>query len=316
MTNTELINIYETTYKEEFDKHFEMVNTLSEQARDKKYALQFGLGIMTLMLAFRNSFEIEKEIMQAFEHHFKLGGSVADTIRSIPDIIERHKKVAKEWHDTHKNEVSVEWKKFLGIIPYGIKQFHLKPSIRMGSTFEDMTTETEIASELGRQRAMIDLVNQLNAKYFELGGLEEFKASGASPIPLDTLVNLKTALSNNDLELFFKIVQSIFASMSYDMKIAEGFFQSHIHLLLTLLDTKILSELETNKGRIDSVVETENYIHIIEFKQNDSSIAIEQIRKKEYYQRFFTTKKKIILVGVAVDTSERNIIDWQMQTYK
>ena len=96
MTNTELINIYETTYKEEFDKHFEMVNTLSEQARDKKYALQFGLGIMTLMLAFRNSFEIEKEIMQAFEHHFKLGGSVADTIRSIPDIIERHKKVAKE----------------------------------------------------------------------------------------------------------------------------------------------------------------------------------------------------------------------------
>lgn len=316
MTDSELINIYEIAYKEEFDKHFQMANTFYNNARDKKYATQIGLGIVGLLFVFRNSSEIEKEITQTYEHHFKLGGSVADTIRSIPSIIERHKTKAKEWHETHMNEVSVQFKKFLGIIPYGKPKLTLKPSIRMGSPFENLKSEKEVAEELGRQRAIIDLVNQLKSKYIEVGGLEEFKASDASPIPVDTLINLKTALSNNDLEVFFKIVQSIFATMSYDMKIAEGFFQSHVHLLLTLLDIKILSELETNKGRIDSVLESENYIHIIEFKQNDSSIAIEQIKKKEYYQRFFTTKKKLILVGVAVDARERNIIDWQMQTYK
>lgn len=270
---------------------------------------------MTLMLTFRKSSEIENDIIQTFEHHFKLGGSVADTIHSIPKIIEKHKAISKDWRETHKNEVSVEWKKLFGFIPYGVKQFHVKSSIRIGSSFEEMTNLTEISSELGKQRAMIDLVNELKVKYIELGGLEEFKAE-ISPIPLDTMINLKTALLNNNLEIFFKIVQSIFATMSYDMKITEGFFHSNIHLLLTLLDIKILSELETNKGRIDSVVETENYIHIIEFKQNNSSVAIEQIKNKEYYQRFFTTKKKIILVGVAVDATERNIIDWQMQTYK
>jgi hypothetical protein len=92
-----------------------------------------------------------------------------------------------------------------------------------------------------------------------------------------------SAIANNDLNKFFKAVQEVFATMSYDMKITEGYFQSHIHLLLVLLDIKILSELETNTGRIDSVVESENYLHIIEFKQNDSSIAIEQIKKKKYY---------------------------------
>src|SRR3990167_8019980 len=102
--------------------------------------------------------------------------------------------------------------------------------------------------------------------------------------------------------------------MSYCMKITEGYFHSHIHFLLTLLDFNIESEVETNKGRIDSVIETANYLHIIEFKQNSSSIAIEQIIEKEYYQKYFTTKKKIILVGVAVDTEEMNIISWIMQS--
>ena len=313
MNDTEILKIYESAYKEEFDTYFTMANTFSEQARDKKYAFEFGASAIGLMYAFRNSSEIEQEIVQTFDHHYKLGASVPETIRSIPEIIERHKIKANEWHKNNKNDVNVEYKKLFGIIPYGVKHIAIKGNGRMGSPFESLTTEAEIASELGKQRAIIDLLEQFRAKYIELGGME--LTPEISPIPLETLQYLKNALANNDLQKFFDIIKSVFASLPYDMKITEGYFHSHIHFLLTLLGVKILSELETNIGRIDSVIESERYIHIIEFKQNDSSIAMDQILEKKYYQRYLNSNKKIILVGVAVDKEERNIIDWQFQSY-
>ncbi len=315
MNDQELINIFEASYKEEFDKHFQMVNAFYDKARDKKYATEMGLGIMTFLFAFRNASTLEKEIIKTHDHIHKLGGSVADTIRAIPGIIDRQKVMAEEWHETHKNEVSVDFKKFLGIIPYGIKKINLKPKIRMGSPFESLISESEIASEYGKQRAIIDLIAQLKVKYSKEGGDIEAKENNLLPIEFESLADLKIALSNNDLDKFFKLIQGVFASMSYSMKITEAFFHSNIHTVLKILDFNIESEVETNKGRIDSVIETENYLHIIEFKQNSSSIAIEQIKEKEYYQKYFSTKKKIILVGVAVDTEERNIISWEMQSY-
>lgn len=315
MTDHELINIYDTAYKDEFDKHFQITNAFYDKARDKKYAIEMGLGIIVLLVAFRNSSELEKEIMTSYDHSYKLGGSVADVIRAIPNLIEQNKVKEDEWHANHKNDVSIEFKKILGI-PYGIKQINVKGKMRMGSPFESLVTEKEIAEELARQRALIDLMAQLKVKYIKAGGFSEVKESNLLPIKFENLASLKEALSANDLDKFFKLVQSVFASMSYSMKITEGYFHSHIHILLTLLDFKIESEVETNIGRIDSVIETENYLHIIEFKQNDSSIAIEQIREKKYYQKYLATKKKIILVGVAVDKSERNILDWQIQSYK
>lgn len=314
MSDQDLIKIYETTYKEEFDKHFQIANTFYDNARDKKYAIEMGLGIIGLLFAFRNSSELEKEIMTNYDHCYKLGVSVADTIRSIPNLIEQSKEKKDKWHNNHKNDVSIEFKKILGI-PYGIKQINVKGNMRMGSPFESLVTEKEIAEELARQRAIIDLMAQLRVKYIESGGFSEVKESNLLPIKFENLASLKEALSTNDLDKFFKLIISVFASMSYDMKITEGYFHSHIHLLLTLLDFKINSEMETNIGRIDSVIETENYLHIMEFKQDDSSIAIEQIRQKKYYQKYLASKKKIILVGVAVDKNERNILDWQMQSY-
>ena len=315
MNDQELISIYETTYKEEFDKYFQISNTLYDNARDKKYAIEMGLSIIGLLFAFRNSSELEKEIMTSYDHSYKLGGSVADTIHSIPNLIEKNKVKKDEWNANHKNDVSIEFKKILGI-PYGIKHINVKVNMRMGSPFKSLVTKKEIAEELARQRAIIDLMAQLKVKYIEAGGLSEVKENNLLPIKFENLATLKEALSTNDLDKFFKLVQSIFASMSYNMKITEGYFHSHIHLLMTLLDFKIESEMETNIGRIDSVIETDNYLHIMEFKQDDSSFAIEQIRQKKYFQKYLTSKKKIILVGVAVDKNERNILDWQIQSYK
>lgn len=316
MTDEELTNIYNEAYKLEFEHNFPIVNHYYEQARDKTYATKLGFGIASLLYAFANTSKLDKKISDTFEHMYKLGASIAETIRVIPSLIDDFKNEEVK-HD--KNNVSIEWKRFL-FIPYKIKKVTIESKLNIASAFENLTSLEEIATAFGKQRAIIELHEQLKIKYIEVGGLseiseKELKENNLLPFEYATLTNLKTSLANNNLVEFFRILQSVFATMSYDMKITEGFFHSHIHMLLTILDFKIDSEVETNEGRIDSVIETENYIHILEFKQSNSDVAIEQILKKKYYQKYFTTKKKIILVGVAVDKDKRNIIDWKMETY-
>lgn len=126
---------------------------------------------------------------------------------------------------------------------------------------------------------------------------------------------IKQMLIEGKVDDFFKEVKSIFASMSYNMKVTEGYFHSNIHMLLKTLGINIVSEDETNIGRIDSVIEFDDVIYIIEFKTSSPDIAIEQIKDKKYYEKYLTKGKKIVLVGVACNTSEKNISNWKYEEY-
>lgn len=126
--------------------------------------------------------------------------------------------------------------------------------------------------------------------------------------------NLKKHLIRGDIDEFFKTSQAIFADIPYLIyKSKEGYFHSHLHLLLKMLGFKILSELSTNIGRIDSVIELTNVIYIMEFKIGLKETAIEQIKNKKYYQKYQSTDKKIILVGISCSEKERNIMNWQIE---
>jgi hypothetical protein len=307
MIDEELVRTYTEEYDKEYEKYFKMANTFYDKAKDKQYALQLGLTIIQLLNVFRSKSEIEQRITETYEHIDKLGGTIIDIIRAIPGLIERQKELSEKWHKENKNELSFTYRKILGI-PYWIKKINFKPKIRIGSPFESLESEEEIAKELARQRAIIDVITEFKNKYSSYLGIDSVKS--------ELIGKLKKTIATNDLDKFFTLIQGIFANMPYDMKVNEGYFHSHIHLLLFLLDFEISSEVETNKGRIDSVIETDEYIHIIEFKLDSSKLAIEQIKEKEYYQKYFLSDKKIILVGVAVDAKDRNIKSWINQPYQ
>jgi hypothetical protein len=314
MKEKEIIEYYENSYKEQFDEFFKSFNDMYVKAIDKKYATKIQLQMINLVSGFIIVTELDRKIIDQYDHILKLGGNVEDVVNTIPNIVNLHKQNQELKKERVKNDVSVVWKKFFGI-PYKIEKINATIKGEISSSFEHLTNKIEIAEQLGRQRAVIDLRNQIKTKFIENNGLKELTESEKNlPIEFKTLANLKESLSKNDLVEFFKILQSLFASLSYDMKITEGYFHSHIHLVLTLLDFEIHSEIETNQGRIDSVIETENYIHIIEFKQNDSDVALEQILSKKYYQKYLLKDKTLILVGVAVDKNERNIISWKMKS--
>ena len=55
---------------------------------------------------------------------------------------------------------------------------------------------------------------------------------------------------------------------------------------------------------------------IFEFKLNQSAeIALQQIRDKQYAQRYQAEGKEMLLFGVNFDTTERNIVEWKKETW-
>ena len=79
----------------------------------------------------------------------------------------------------------------------------------------------------------------------------------------------------------------------------------------------VQSELLTNNGRIDMVLETEQKIFIFEFKIDQSAEkAVEQIRSKGYPEKFEQSPKKIILIGIDFSSEERNIREYRIENYE
>jgi len=120
---------------------------------------------------------------------------------------------------------------------------------------------------------------------------------------------MKTALENNDVETFCLNLQSLFASIPYNLYINnEAYFHSIFHLLTTLLGLEIQSEVHTSKGRIDLTLLTKKRIFIFEFKFNASGKeALQQILDKRYYEKYLTEKKPISLVGISFNFDEKKL---------
>ncbi len=124
------------------------------------------------------------------------------------------------------------------------------------------------------------------------------------------MVHLKNALREKDWTSFFATTNSVFATVPYTVfQNTEAYYHSLVHVMLTMTGNLVLSEVLTNKGRIDSVLETEKMVVIFEFKMNSNAEkALSQIHEKGYPQRYGKKDKELILIGVNFN-SENKCID-------
>ena len=128
-------------------------------------------------------------------------------------------------------------------------------------------------------------------------------------------INLYRSLQGNNLEEFFEALKVFYANIDYDLKTKdEKCYQLIFYLLFINLNSKINTEVKTNKGRMDAVVITKKNIYIFEFKLDKSAkIAIEQIKEKEYYQKYLLDEKELVLLGVNFDSETGNVQDWKSE---
>jgi hypothetical protein len=116
-------------------------------------------------------------------------------------------------------------------------------------------------------------------------------------------------LTTGDLQKFFNTFRAFFANIPYNLHInMEKYYHSLFYAIFTLIGLDIESEVRTNIGRIDCVLQTEQTIYIIEFKLNDTKeAALKQIHDRQYALKYQGSGKKIVLLGVEFDQNSRNI---------
>ncbi|MBZ4642451.1 MAG: AAA-ATPase [Deferribacteraceae bacterium] len=135
--------------------------------------------------------------------------------------------------------------------------------------------------------------------------------------------SLYLSLLNANLKEFEDTLKSIFSSIPYNnysnnfIQNYEGFYASVVYIYLQSLGLQIIGEDVTNKGRIDLTVFIGDKIYIIEFKVDaNKGEALNQIKEKNYSQKYLNKSLEIYLVGIEFDSKDKNIVNFEYEKLK
>jgi hypothetical protein len=131
-------------------------------------------------------------------------------------------------------------------------------------------------------------------------------------ITTSPMIKLYNAFQEDNLQEIFFVVREIFLNIEYDIQIQqEKYYQTIFYLIFTLLGYYIHTEVKTNRGRIDAVVESKS-IYLFEFKLNGTKEeALSQIKEKKYYEKYISKGKPIYLVGV--EFQDKNVGEYLVE---
>ena len=111
---------------------------------------------------------------------------------------------------------------------------------------------------------------------------------------------------------FMERLQSFLADCPYEMaKDIELHYQNVLFIVFRLTGLYTQVEYHTSRGRIDMVVQTSDYVYVMEFKLDGSAEqALEQIVERRYDLPFVKDRRKVYKIGVNFSSETRNIDRW------
>ena len=129
-----------------------------------------------------------------------------------------------------------------------------------------------------------------------------------------TTSKLARALRAGDPYTFMKILEALFANTTYQIQgDSEKNFQYAMYIIMELLGEYVQAERSTSNGRIDLLLQTKDYIYIIELKiDNTADAALQQIEDKGYAKPFADDSRKIFKIGASFSTANRRIEEWRV----
>ena len=123
------------------------------------------------------------------------------------------------------------------------------------------------------------------------------------------------ALRAGDVDTAMEALKVFLAGFPYDIHHnREDYFQAILYTVFVTINFTIRAEVKTAKGRIDLLVQTKNYIYVMELKLDHSATeALAQIDSKDYALPYKNDGRKILKVGVSFSSKERNVVDWEIK---
>ena len=111
----------------------------------------------------------------------------------------------------------------------------------------------------------------------------------------------RKALAADDLGLFCKHLQDFIKLIPHNIRVErEKFYQQIFFMVCVLFGKRSATEVATEEGFMDLLLEGTAITFVIEFKRNSTpKAALEQIEKKRYWERYMILKtKKVVLAGI------------------
>ena len=119
-------------------------------------------------------------------------------------------------------------------------------------------------------------------------------------------------VERGDIDGFMERLQSFLADCPYDLaRDIELHYQNVLFIVFRLTGLYTQVEYRTSKGRIDLVLQTGDYIYVMEFKLDGSAEeALEQIEDRQYALPFASDPRRLFKIGVNFSSRTRNIEKW------
>lgn len=137
-------------------------------------------------------------------------------------------------------------------------------------------------------------------------------SSGNSAFELSRFVQ---EVRGGQTDAFMKRLQSFFADCPYELaRDLERHYQNVLFIVFKLLGFYTQAEYHTSEGRIDLVVQTTDYIYLMEFKlEGTAEEALRQINEKHYALPFASDPRKLFKIGVNFSNAIRGIEKWLIE---
>ena len=115
-------------------------------------------------------------------------------------------------------------------------------------------------------------------------------------------------------EKFMSRLDTMFADQNYQIAgDAELYFHNVVYVVFKMLGFYVDVERHTSDGRMDMLMQTKDYIYILEFKMDKSADeALAQIEEKQYAKPFEQDCRKLYKIGVNFSTATRRIESWKI----
>ena len=130
---------------------------------------------------------------------------------------------------------------------------------------------------------------------------------------------LNVHLSLGNLPEAMKCLKALIADVPYsNKKLACMDMEERYRLIMSTIFNAIGCRVEVEKmiatGRIDMVVETTNFIYVLELKLSNNGgvdAATAQMKAKQYAEPFKADKRKVIALAIELDDMGKGLVDWK-----